>query len=80
MLKLLGIIFFICSQALVQAEVYYCWAISGLNIRETPSPDGKILGKIDYGRKFEIELANQEYGNYYEEISCQVSRRIRVLI
>lgn len=68
MLKLFCIIIFIFSQTVAQAEVYYCWAISGLNIRETPSPNGKILGKIEYGREFEIDLAHQEYGNYYEEL------------
>jgi len=68
MLKFVIIICFILSLTVVKAEEYYCWAIAGLNIRETPSSSGKILGKIVYGQKLDIDLANQEYSNYYEEL------------
>lgn len=68
MLKLAGIICFTLSLTVAKAEEYYCWAVSGLNIRETPSSTGKILGKIVYGQKLDIDITNQDYSNYYEEL------------
>jgi hypothetical protein len=64
----MNIFFFLLLLTVAKAEEYYNWAINGLNIRETPSANGKALGKIPYGQKLEIDLRNQEYSNYYEEL------------
>ena len=32
-------------------DTLYVWAESGLNVRDTPSTDGKKLGKLDYGEQ-----------------------------
>jgi len=66
--KIIYLIFFLFLITPVKAEEYYCWSISGLNIRETPSPEGNILGKLLFGQKVDIDLRNQEYSNYYEDI------------
>lgn len=34
---------------------YYVWAYSGLNLRETPKMDGKVLAIIPYGTKIRID-------------------------
>jgi SH3 domain-containing protein len=68
MLKLIFLISFCLWLTTANAEEYYCWAISGLNIRETPSPDGVIKGKLLYGEKVDIDMMNQEYSNYYEDL------------
>ncbi len=52
----------------VKAEEYYCWSISGLNIRETPSPEGNILGKLVYGQKVDIDWNAQVDYKDYEDL------------
>jgi len=68
MKKIINLICFVCLIPTVKAEELYCWSVSGLNIRETPSPKGNILGKLEFGQKIDIDLINQEYSNYYEDI------------
>lgn len=53
---------------ITRAEVYYCWSVSGLNIRETPAINGTILGKMGYGESIEIDMVHQEYSLYHEEL------------
>lgn len=54
--------------AAVKAEEYYCWSISGLNIRDTPSPNGNIIGKLQYGQKVEFDSKAQIDYQYYEDL------------
>ena len=62
---LLHILFLITA---VKAEEYYCWSISGLNIRDTPSPTGNILGKLDYGQKINVDSNIQDDYRSYEDL------------
>lgn len=52
----------------INAQRFYCWAIEGLNIRDKPSPTGKVLGKLKYGESLDIDLRKTEFSNYYEEL------------
>ena len=52
----------------VKAENFYCWAIDGLNIRQSPSSSSKIIGKVKYGEKIDINLQLTDFSNYYEEL------------
>lgn len=67
MIKLLKIFVFFSLINTAKADYLYNWSISGLNVRETPSPKGKVLGKIKYGEKLDFDLANQEYSLYHED-------------
>lgn len=44
----------------LQAERYYVWAPSGLNVRESPQKDGKIIGRLDFGEFIEKDFLDIE--------------------
>lgn len=50
-----------------KTEVFYCWSLSGLNVREQAEPSGKIIEKIPYGHKVEIPLTDQDFSFYHED-------------
>jgi Bacterial SH3 domain len=56
----------VVSQSVVKAEIYYCWAMSGLLVRAQPIPDAKVLGKLDYGQQVEIAPENIISGIYHK--------------
>jgi len=56
----------VVSQSVVKAEIYYCWAMSGLLVRDQPIPNAKVLGKLDYGQQVEIAPENIISGIYHK--------------
>lgn len=62
-----SLVFTILFSNLVNAETFYCWSLSGLNVREQASSEGKIIDKIPYGQKVEIPSMDQDYNSYHED-------------
>ncbi|MBK7790790.1 MAG: SH3 domain-containing protein [Saprospiraceae bacterium] len=62
-----GLVFSILFLNLVNAETFYCWSLSGLNMREQATVNGKIIDKIPYGQKVEIPSMDQDFNSYHED-------------
>jgi len=50
------------------AETYYVWAVSGLNIRDKPGEYGRITGRLPYGEKLKIDVEKQTEEDTYHEV------------
>lgn len=37
-----------------EGQKLYVWAINGMNFREEPKPDGKIISLLPYGAEIEV--------------------------
>ena len=68
MRRIVYLIHFLFLITTAKAEEHYCWSISGLHIRDTPSPGGNIVGKLAYGQKVDINRKDQSDYYYYEDL------------
>ncbi|MBN1467852.1 MAG: SH3 domain-containing protein [Fusobacteriaceae bacterium] len=70
MYKLLIILIFFSSLAFgseyKEGDVLYVWVRNGVNLRETPSPTGKVIEVLKYGRKVEVLSQNEKVKFDYE--------------
>lgn len=55
-----------CIQIKSQAETYYCWAMSGLLVRDEPKQYANVIGKLDYGQKIEISDEYRHNGIFHK--------------
>lgn len=56
---------------IIKSETFFCWSLSGLNVREEAAPSGKIIGKIPYGQKVDILPIDQDFSSYHEDFFLQ---------
>lgn len=68
MQKIIFIFLFLFTVSVSNAEEFYCWSVSGLNIRESQSPTSRIVGQIAYGQKVDIDWKSQDEYYPYEDL------------